>query len=204
MTGQAEGMTQHQRQKLLCSTTGRRQIAMQHRQKAMISRRQTGRRHQSAQAEGVNHRQPCDSILQPAQRAVIPCACPNNLEVAKGQVLARCISLHLHHAAVLVSLAQRSGPLWRHSCGTCHHRCLAAATAGWHFLYVVYDNLQRLTTSLVSILLLAETFEEWLTLDSNQNVHNLSFRNVQCGVVSSSAVLGQARVTYVAGTSADM
>jgi len=82
-------------------------------------------------------------------RAAVPCACPNNLEVPQGQVLASCIGLHLHHAAVLVSLAQRSGPLWRHSCGTCHHRRLAAATAGWLYLYVMYNNLQRLTSSLV-------------------------------------------------------
>ncbi len=122
---------------------------MQHRQKAMTSRRQTGRRHQSAQAEGVDQRQPYDSSLLPAQRAAIPCTCPNNLKVPKGQVLASCISLHLQHAAVLVSLAQRSTPLWRHSCGTCHHRRLAAATAGWLYLYVVYDDLQRLTSSLI-------------------------------------------------------
>lgn len=109
----------------------------------MINRRQTGKGHQSAQAEGVDQRQPHDSILQSAQRAAIPCACPHNLEVPQGQVLARCISLHLHHAAVLVSLAQCSRPLRRHSCGTCHHRRLAAATAGWLYLYVVYNNLQK-------------------------------------------------------------
>lgn len=123
---------------------------MQHGQKAMTSRRQTGKRHQSAQAEGVNQLLPCDSILQPAQRAGIPCTCPNNLEMPQGQILARCISLHLHHAAVLVSLAQRSQPLWCHSCGTCHHCRLAAATAGWLYLYLVYDNLQRLTTCFVA------------------------------------------------------
>lgn len=69
---------------------------------------------------------------------------PSEDKVAEVQVLPGRTSLHLHHTAVLVPLAQGGATPLRspQSCGAGHHLCLAGTTAGGLNLNVLNDYLQ--------------------------------------------------------------
>lgn len=82
------------------------------------------------------------SVYACGVKAVSPCSGPNKHKLSELHISSSRISIHLQYAAMLVALAKRSRLLWPHSCGTGHHLCLTAATAGRFHTNVLYDNLQ--------------------------------------------------------------